>query len=387
MLDFVNVEGRVGSDVVARAVERMGVVVERVRPVARHNLSLHAVDGHVHEAQLRVVVDLLLPVEHHALGGVAAALAHIVARRHEHAARPAGGIEHGAAIGLYHVHDHAHERLWREEHAVIACHGGGELAEEVLIDAPDDVVAVLVEGGVVEDADDAAQKFVAQLGVGVGQHAAQGGVHRRDARHGLVDSPARVGAVREVEQVVVARGLGQEHRALRGVVRGLLGRFASRERCALGVYLRIRALEAPPGVAQEDEAQHGHAVLLARQLGVGAQIVRRLPKLALEFADVCHGLAFLPGWCVVGRRLALGEQSRRRRGSSPPLDDDVHVREYARRSSPKILPERKPPTPNLNPRRGSPGSRIAAPAAGIIRPASRSKWDNPCKVRMERSSA
>ena len=156
VLDLVHVEGRVGGHEVARAVERVGVVVEGISLVARLDVALHAVDGHVHEAELGVVVDLLLAVEHHALGGVAAVLAHIVAGRDEHAARAAGRVEHLAARGLDDVHDHADERLGREEDAVVAGHRRGELAEEVLVDAADDVVALLIEGGVVEDADDAA---------------------------------------------------------------------------------------------------------------------------------------------------------------------------------------------------------------------------------------
>ena len=85
VLDLVHVEGRVGSHVVALAVELVGVVIEGVGLVSGLDLALHAVDGHVHETELGVVVHLLLAVEHHGLGRVAAMLAHVVAGGDEHA--------------------------------------------------------------------------------------------------------------------------------------------------------------------------------------------------------------------------------------------------------------------------------------------------------------
>ena len=85
VLDLVHVEGRVGGHVVALTVKLVRVMVEGVGLVTRLDLALHAVDGHVHETELGVVVHLLLAVEHHGLARVAAMLAHVVAGRDEHA--------------------------------------------------------------------------------------------------------------------------------------------------------------------------------------------------------------------------------------------------------------------------------------------------------------
>ena len=145
----------------------MRVVVEAVGLVPAFDVALHAVNRHVHKAQLGVVVHFLLPVEHHGLRRVSALLAHVVACRYEHATAAAGWVQHGAAHRLDHIHDHAHERLGGKEHAVVACHGGRELAQEVLVYASDDVVALFIECRVVENADNACQKFVAKLGISV----------------------------------------------------------------------------------------------------------------------------------------------------------------------------------------------------------------------------
>ena len=153
--DLIHVKRRIGCHIVAFAFQRMCVVVESVGRVAALDVALHAVHCHVHKAELGVVVHLFLPVEHHRLSRVAALLARVIAGGHEHAARSACGVEHGSARRLDNVHDHAHERLGREEHTVVACDSGRELAQEVLVDAPDNIVALFVEGGVVKDTDDA----------------------------------------------------------------------------------------------------------------------------------------------------------------------------------------------------------------------------------------
>ena len=269
VLHLIHVKGRVGGHKVTLAVERVRIVVEGVGVIARLDVALHAVNSHVHETKLGVVVDLLLSVEHHGLSGVVTLLAHVVAGGNEHATRAASRIEHLATRGLDDVHDHADERLGRKEDAVVACHRWSKLAEEVLVDAADDIIALLVEGRVVEDADNAAQQVIAKVSVGVRKDARERGVNGSDTCHGFVDRFADVGTIGQVEQVVIAGLLGDEHRAFGGVVRCLLGRFATRDSGTLSFDLLVGALETTPCIAQEDEAQNRHAVLLARQLGVG----------------------------------------------------------------------------------------------------------------------
>lgn len=73
-------------------------------------------------------------------------LAHVVAGGNEHATRAASRIEHLATRGLDDVHDHADARLGRKETPSSLATAGSKLAEEVLVDAADDIIALLVEG-------------------------------------------------------------------------------------------------------------------------------------------------------------------------------------------------------------------------------------------------
>lgn len=223
-----------------------------------------------------------------AFAGLPPCSAHVVACGYEHATRAAGGIEHDALRGLQDVHDHAHEGLRGEEHAVVACHQRRELVQEVLVDAADDVVAVLVEGLVVEDTQHLAQDIVAELGVGIGKDALQVRVVLGDRGHGIVYGLTDVLVVGQIHQVVVPCLFRKIHCALGSVVSRALRGLTSLDLRALGVDLLVYALEATPCVAQEDEAEYGHAVLLAGKLRVRSQLVRRLPKLRFKFRDVCH---------------------------------------------------------------------------------------------------
>ena len=41
---------------------------------------------------------------------------------------------------------------------------------------------------------------------------------------------------------------------------------------------------------REDHAQHWHKVIAGSQLGVGTEVVRRLPEVSFEFFDVFEGI-------------------------------------------------------------------------------------------------
>jgi hypothetical protein len=47
-----------------------------------------------------------------------------------------------------------------------------------------------------------------------------------------------------------------------------------------------RSFEAVGRMAQEDHAQHRHKIIAGCQLGVGTEVVRRLPEVSFEFFDV-----------------------------------------------------------------------------------------------------
>ena len=245
----------------------MGVVVEGVGFISGLDGAVHAVHRHVHLAELGVVFHLLLAVVGHGIHGVTAVLAHIVASGDEHAARTAGGVQHDATLWLDDVHDHADEGLGREEDAVIAGHGGCELAQEVLVDAADDVIALFVERLMVEDTQRVAQKVAAEVIVGFGQDARKLRVLPLESPHSVVHLGGDVRfALGKVQQVVVASLFRDEHGTTTGVVGRLDGKLAPRSRSTFGTDFFVNPLEAPPSITQEDQAQHGHAVLLAGEL-------------------------------------------------------------------------------------------------------------------------
>src|SRR5690606_1817480 len=65
-------------------------------------------------------------------------------RLHEHAARAAAGVEDAALVGLDHLDQHAADRRGRVELAAELALGARELGEEVLVDAAEDVLALVV---------------------------------------------------------------------------------------------------------------------------------------------------------------------------------------------------------------------------------------------------
>jgi hypothetical protein len=58
--------------------------------------------------------------------------------------------------------------------------------------------------------------------------------------------------------------------------------------------LRRGGIEAVGGVAQEDDAQHGHEIVAGGELRVGAKIVSGRPEVGLELGEIVHESSFEP---------------------------------------------------------------------------------------------
>ncbi len=138
----VHVERRVGHDEVAGANERfpvtqlMDVLVKGVRLA---DVALEPMHGQVHLGQADGGGGLLLAEEGHALHRLLPPPLDKVAGLYEHAARTAGGIEDDAMVGLDDVDDGLHKRRRGEKLAVVLRPLHGELHQEILIDAPEDI--------------------------------------------------------------------------------------------------------------------------------------------------------------------------------------------------------------------------------------------------------
>ena len=191
-----DVEGRVGEDEVGLEIG-VGVAEEGVGR-RRAEVGLDAVDGEVHvgEAPGDGVGFL---AEDGDVGLVAAVGLGELFGLDEHAARAAGRVVDAAGVGFEHLDQHADDGARRVELAAELAFGGGELAEEVLVDAAERVaglVAAALEADVGDEVDQprhldridpAAGVIARELGFEIG-------VVPLDGEDGVVDQRGDVGA-------------------------------------------------------------------------------------------------------------------------------------------------------------------------------------------------
>ena len=124
-----------------------------------------------------------------------------LARLHEHAARAAARVEHATLVRLEHLDEQPDDRARRVELAGVAALGRGELAEEVLVDPAEHVVGAVVvglgEADGADQVDELTEEALVDLlaGVGLGQHALEGGVLLLDEVHRGVEQDADLGCL------------------------------------------------------------------------------------------------------------------------------------------------------------------------------------------------
>ena len=199
-IDLVHIEGRIGHDIVAAAVQIVGVVIEGICFVAGLNDTVEPVNSHIHQAELGIVLHFFLSIKGH--GGIGFHPGGIdkVAGLDKHPAAAAGRVQKDTARWLQHIDDHLDQGFRREEHAIVLSDVFGKLIEEVLIDAANDIAAHLVQCAVVEDAEQLGQQFIGEHGVVLRQHTDELlrlGLHQF---HGVVDHFAQ--AVHDVTTLV-----------------------------------------------------------------------------------------------------------------------------------------------------------------------------------------
>jgi hypothetical protein len=180
-------------------------------------------------------------------------------RVHEHAARAARGIEDAPVKRLDDLHDQADDGRRREELAALLAFGRGELTEEVLVDETE-CIALEILRVAVDVAQQRGDGRAVERRVRPRQHTAQ-------VRVVLLHEPHRVVEIDDARGVVVLRADRPPCRPLR------LDSIARRG-------------ERRVGEAQEDQSQHGRAVLRRLETGVRAQLVGRVPEAPLELCEV-----------------------------------------------------------------------------------------------------
>src|SRR5439155_18402476 len=91
-------------------------------------------------------------------------------RLHEHAAGPAAGIVNAAFVGREHLDEETHNALRSVELAAFLAFGAGELAEEVFVDAAEDVfraVRLVAHADRADEIDEFAEAVFVERGAGV----------------------------------------------------------------------------------------------------------------------------------------------------------------------------------------------------------------------------
>ena len=284
----------------------MGVIEERVRALSVGDLRrIEPVHGHVHQADLAVRIRLLLSEERQQLVRVPARLRNEVAGRNEHAARSASRVKHNALLRLQEAHDQPHNRLRREEHAIIARHLRRKTTEEVFVDAPERVIAQLGNLLVREVPQQPAQQIRRQLIVGLGKDTPQHRHRILNRLHRIIDRLADVGILREPRQIIIPRILRYEHGGLLDeVIRPHRPRHSIPARPVLRLLqLLLDQPEPKRRMPQKYDAQHRHVVHLRCERRLIPQRVRRLPQALLQLIQrcllfSCHVRPMIVGHCI-----------------------------------------------------------------------------------------
>jgi hypothetical protein len=218
------------------------------------------VQREVHPAERNGPFLLLLPVN----GQVADRRATVVPDEpggvDEHPSRPAGGVVDLAVERLDHVDDQPDDGLRREELAATPPFVLGEFGQEVLVDEAERVAGHQPRERR-EEADKLDQDALLELLVSTWEHPAKTRVRRLDRVHREVDVGSEVFALGKVHEPRQAGDLGHEQHAPSAEVVGAHGPPLR----SLQLELRSELVEPVLGEREEDEPEHGPAVLRGRQ--------------------------------------------------------------------------------------------------------------------------
>ena len=203
------VEGRVGEDVVGAQVG-MEVAPEGVG-VLGAEVGLDAAQGEVHHGEAAGGGVALLAVDADVAELAAVGFDEFL-RLHEHAAGTAAGIVNAAFVGREHLDEEAHDALRGVELAAFLAFGAGELAEEIFVDAAEDVFRAaarfVAHADRADEVDEFAKAMLVERGPGVffRKDAFQARVVALDRDHGVIDDLADLGLLGAVLEIGPTRG-------------------------------------------------------------------------------------------------------------------------------------------------------------------------------------
>ncbi len=154
-------------------------------------------------------------------------------------------------VGLDDVDQRLHQRGRREKFAIVLRALHGELHQEIFIDAAKHIARGLAQGLAVKAAQQVFEQLVVKAVVVFGQAALQGRKVGLDRVHGRDQCAAQAGPRRQVEQGVVACGLGQHQSAALDEVALDQWALGASARCLRGLNGLQRGLITVGGVPQK----------------------------------------------------------------------------------------------------------------------------------------
>ena len=185
-----------------------------------------------------------------------------------------------------------HHRARRKELASALPLGEGKLAEEVFVDLPENIARGIVRD-VVELTQELKRQALRRLGAGepmvflLGQAALEVGFVGLDRLHRLLDGEGDVLIFGQVQQVGVTGMVGQVEPALGDgdLVQGFLAPGAF-DLLILGQDGRLVTPVIDVGKLEENEPHDRRAILGGLEVGIGAEIVRRRPKVVFQLLQL-----------------------------------------------------------------------------------------------------
>ena len=278
----------------------MGIVIEGIRLIAGLDDTVQPMNCHIHQTQLGIVLHLFLSIKGHGRVGRHSSLIHKIAGLDEHTAASTGRIQQDAALWLQNIDDHFDQGFGREEHTIVRGDVLCEFVQEVFVNPAQNVPADFIQRAVIENTQQLGQDVIGEHGVILGQDAFQLFTLRLHQFHGIVDHFAQTGhhmtalifqlrrgnVGGEIDQIIIP-GFRRKIQStfLRKIARLYRQHPPIADR-AVFLNLRFHQLEPAKGIAQENQAQNGHTILIGSQLGALPQKIRRLPKLRFQLSDV-----------------------------------------------------------------------------------------------------
>ena len=287
---MISAEGWISEDEIGFEI-LVSIVVEGAFTVP-DDVGFNAANGEIHfaEAPSGLVGFLAVDAE---VGAAPAMSFREFFGLHEHAAGAAAGVKDAAFVGLNHFDEKLDDRLRGVKLAALFAFAGGELAEEVFVDAAENVLgaALLVaETDGADEIDEFAESALIEgfAGVVLGEDAFEAGIVLFEGEHGFVEELADAGLLGGGLELGPASGFGNPEDVFGGVFVAVLG---------VGVRLALEGgvalLEGVGNVFEEDEAEDD--VLVVGGVHVAAKLVGGLPEglLEAEVGAVLGGLLFV----------------------------------------------------------------------------------------------